>query len=79
MMLAAAVIIVVGGGIAAASYLLVSSGQVSIDKSQIEAPQVDLAPTVSGVLQNIFVISKLINTSDAFLIKRVKILFELTK
>jgi len=55
MMLAAAVIIVIGGGIAAASYLLVSSGQVPIDKSQIEAPQVDLAPTVSGVLQNIFV------------------------
>jgi multidrug resistance efflux pump len=55
MILAAAVIIVIGGGVAATSYFLVSSGQVSIDKSQIEAPQVDLAPTVSGILQNIFV------------------------
>jgi multidrug resistance efflux pump len=55
LMLAAAVVLVVGGGIAAVSYFLVSSGQISIDKSQISAPQVDLAPTVSGVLQNIFV------------------------
>lgn len=55
LMIAAALLIVVGGGIVAAAYLSASNATVYIDKSQVEAPQVDLAPTVSGVLQNMFV------------------------
>ena len=55
LMLAAGLVLVVGGAAAAVAYLLVASGQVYIDKSQVEAPQISLAPTVAGVVQNIFV------------------------
>jgi len=55
LMIAIAVVFVIGGGIAAAAYLGASSQKVYIDKSAISAPQVDLAPTVSGILQNVFV------------------------
>lgn len=55
LMFAAGLILVVGGAAAAVAYLLVSGGQVSIDKSQIEAPEVDLASAHAGILQNVFV------------------------
>lgn len=55
LMVAAGLVIVIGGGIAAAAYFAVSSQVISIDKAQIEAPQVDLAPVHGGVLQNVFV------------------------
>lgn len=55
LMVAAAIIVVIGGGIAALAYILAGSQTVYIDQSQIEAPQVDLAPTTSGILEDIFV------------------------
>lgn len=54
-MFAAGLVLVVGGAAAAAAYLLVSSGQVYMDKAQIDAPEVDLAPAHAGILQDIFV------------------------
>jgi multidrug resistance efflux pump len=55
LMIAAALVLVVGGGIAAVAYLAVSSQTVYIDKSSIAAPEVDLSPTVSGILRNMYV------------------------
>jgi len=55
LMIAAGIIVVVGGGIAAVSYFAVSSQEVYIDKAAIQAPEVDLAPSVSGILRNVFV------------------------
>lgn len=55
LMFSAALILVIGGGVAALSYILVMNEQVYIDQAQIEAPQVNLAPTTSGILENIFV------------------------
>lgn len=55
LVLAVAAVVVVGGAIAGLAYVAVSQRVVYIDKSTIEAPEVDLAPTVSGVLQNMYV------------------------
>src|ERR1017187_10517130 len=46
-------VVALGGGIGA--YLLVTDQSVYIEKSTIEAPEIDLAPTTSGVLQNMYV------------------------
>ena len=43
----------ISGGIGA--YLLVTNQSVSIENSTIEAPEIDLAPTTSGVLENMYV------------------------
>lgn len=43
----------IGGAIVA--YLVVTSKRVSIDKTTIDAPEIDLAPTASGVLEDMFV------------------------
>lgn len=53
--LAAAMVIVLGGGIAGATYFAVSQKTVYIDKAQIEAPVVDLAPTAGGTLRALYV------------------------
>jgi len=55
LVVAAFLVVVVGGGIAGATYLSVSAKTVSIDKAQIEAPEVDLAPVAPGTLQVFFV------------------------
>lgn len=55
LMVAAAIVFVVGGGVAALAYLAVANQRVYIDKSNIEAPSVDLSPTISGTLQNVYV------------------------
>src|ERR1017187_7506870 len=46
-------ILALGGRIGA--YLLVTNQSVYIEKSTIEAPEIDLAPTTSGVLENMYV------------------------
>lgn len=46
-------VVAIGGGIGA--YLAVSNKSVYIEKSAIEAPEIDLAPTTSGVLENMYV------------------------
>lgn len=43
----------IGGAILA--YLTINSRSVSIEKSTIQAPEIDLAPTASGVLEDMFV------------------------
>ena len=55
LVLCASILIVLGGGIAAAAYLAVSNETVYIEKSQIEAPVVELAPTTGGVLRSLTV------------------------
>jgi multidrug resistance efflux pump len=47
------ILIVIGGGVAALAYLGVSSKTVSIDKSQIAAPVINLSPTQGGVLRTL--------------------------
>ena len=46
-------VLALGGGIGA--YLIVTNQSVYIEKSTIEAPEIDLAPTISGVLENMYV------------------------
>jgi multidrug resistance efflux pump len=46
-------ILALGGGIGA--YLIVTNQSVYIEKSTIEAPEIDLAPTTSGTLLNMYV------------------------
>lgn len=53
--LAAFIVVVLGGGIAGLSYYAVSLRTVYIDKAQIEAPVVNLAPTAAGTLRGIYV------------------------
>ncbi|HUD02908.1 MAG TPA: efflux RND transporter periplasmic adaptor subunit [Candidatus Paceibacterota bacterium] len=53
--LAAFIVVVLGGGIGAIAYLAASSHTVYIDKAQIEAPIVDLSPTTSGTLNDVYV------------------------
>ena len=53
--IAAFLVIVVGGGIAALAFTLVSAKSVYIDKSQLEAPVVDLSSTAPGILRATFV------------------------
>ena len=53
--LAAFIVVVIGGGIGAVAYLAASSHTVYIDKSQIEAPIVDLSPTSAGTLNDVYV------------------------
>lgn len=55
LMIAALLVFIVGGGIAGAAYVAVTGQTIYIEKSAIDAPEVDLAPSVPGVLQNIFV------------------------
>jgi len=55
LMLAVALVVVVGGAIAGVAYVAVSNKVVSIDKADISAPTINLAPTISGVLQNMYV------------------------
>ncbi len=55
LVLAAFLVIVIGGGIAGAAYLAAASKTVYIDKSQIEAPVVDLGPGASGILKAVYV------------------------
>jgi multidrug resistance efflux pump len=55
LMLAAAIILVIGGAIAAVAYLGVENSRIYIEKSQISAPEVALAPTVPGVLRAVYV------------------------
>jgi len=47
------IVAAIGGAIFA--YLLVTSKRVSIDKTTIHAPEIDLAPTVPGVLEDMLV------------------------
>ncbi|MGC9602686.1 MAG: HlyD family efflux transporter periplasmic adaptor subunit [Minisyncoccia bacterium] len=53
--LAAFIVVVLGGGTAGFAYLAASSHTVYIDKAQIEAPIVDLSPTSSGTLNDVYV------------------------
>jgi multidrug resistance efflux pump len=46
-------ILAIGGGMGA--YLLVTNQSVYIENSTIEAPEIDLAPTTAGILQNMYV------------------------
>ncbi|MDB5265657.1 MAG: hemolysin [Parcubacteria group bacterium] len=55
LMIAAAIVLIVGGAIGALAYLGVSSQRVSIDTSQIQAPEIQLAPTTPGVLKQMYV------------------------
>ncbi len=55
LILAVAAVFVIGGGIGILAYFGVSSGQIYIDKADIEAPEVTLAPTVPGILQTMYV------------------------
>jgi multidrug resistance efflux pump len=55
LVLAAFLVVVVGGGIAALAYIGVSGKSVYIDKATISAPEVQLAPTVSGTLMHTYV------------------------
>jgi len=52
---AAFLIVVVGGGIAILAYLGVSNKTVYIEKAAVQAPEVALAPTVSGELRHTYV------------------------
>ena len=52
---AAFLVIVIGGGLAAASYFAVSSKTVYIEKAQVEAPVISLAPTAGGTLRTLSV------------------------
>lgn len=52
---AVAAVVLIGGTIAGLAYVAVSQKVVSIDQSMIQAPEVDLAPSVSGVLRNMYV------------------------
>ena len=49
------IFVVIGGGAMAAAYFGATKNQVYIDQSKIEAPAVDLSPTQSGVLRDIYV------------------------
>lgn len=53
--IAAFIVIIVGGGIGALAYLAASSKSVYIDTATIQAPVVNLSPTQSGVLQQVYV------------------------
>ncbi len=55
LMYAAGIIMVLGGGIAATTYLIASSHTVYIEKAQISAPTVSLAPSTGGVLRYTYV------------------------
>ena len=55
LVLAALLVLGLGGGIAATSYLAVANKTVYIDKSSIDAPAINLAPTAPGVLRALFV------------------------
>ncbi|MDE2079570.1 MAG: efflux RND transporter periplasmic adaptor subunit [Patescibacteria group bacterium] len=55
LMVAAGIVLVLGGGIAGLAYWKVSSGQVYIEKSQVLAPQINLAPQSGGILEEMFV------------------------
>jgi multidrug resistance efflux pump len=46
-------VLALGGGIGA--YLLVTNESVYIENSTIEAPEIDLAPTTAGILENMYV------------------------
>lgn len=48
-------LIVVAIAVGVGAYLYVSSQSVYIENSTIEAPEIDLAPTASGILENIYV------------------------
>jgi len=54
MILAALVVFVIGGGIAGLTYWHVAKGQVYIEKSDIEAPRIDLAPQGTGILNELY-------------------------
>ena len=47
--------LVVGVGLAGGLYLRTASGQVSLDKAQITAPVIDLAPQAPGTLEEVYV------------------------
>jgi multidrug resistance efflux pump len=53
MMVAAALVLIVGGGIGAAAYLGVQNQRVYIETSNVEAPSIPLAPTVSDILKQV--------------------------
>lgn len=53
--IAAALVFVVGGGIAATAYLLASGKTVYIENASIQAPQVDLSASASGILNSVSV------------------------
>jgi multidrug resistance efflux pump len=55
LIVAALIIVIFGGGAAALAYISASSHKLSIDKSQVEAPVVDLSSTAGGTLQALFV------------------------
>ncbi len=52
---AAGIVVILGGGIAGAAYLAVSGKTVYIDKAQLQAPMVTLAPTAPGILRAVYV------------------------
>jgi multidrug resistance efflux pump len=55
LLIAILIVLIIGGGSAGLIYLKVTSGRVYIEKSQITAPQIDLAPQTPGSLQEIYV------------------------
>ena len=55
MMLTAAFVLIIGGAIGGGAYWLASRNQVSIENSQVSAPQIDLASQSAGILENIYV------------------------
>jgi multidrug resistance efflux pump len=52
--------LIIGGGLAGGLYLLTASKQVNLDKAQITAPVIDLAPQTAGTLEEVYV-----NVGDA--------------
>jgi multidrug resistance efflux pump len=53
--IAAFIVIIFGGGIGALAYLAASSKSVYIDTATIQAPVVNLSPTQSGILEQVYV------------------------
>jgi len=55
LLIAILIVLIIGGGGAGLVYLKITNGRVYIEKSQITAPQIDLAPQTPGSLQEIYV------------------------
>src|SRR6516164_4425384 len=52
---AAFIVVVLGGLIGGFAYISVQNKSVYIDKSQIQAPLITLAPKTAGILKNVYV------------------------
>jgi hypothetical protein len=55
LMVAAGIILILGGGIAGIAYALVGNERVYIEKSALNAPEINLAPTTPDILKQVFV------------------------